>query len=180
MVNINVVDVEKLKISNTIINFKLEIMKTKLIIALLTATNTFAQWTYKTVDNKFDEPFKKAINLDYKTAGMMILEKSDYNFELGFNVPFFAVKGTYFCEEYPYVDFVFFVGGVKYNYSFVGATSTDKEYIFFNDEIWTAEFIRDFKSASKVLVRVNQSYCDNDYYEFNFSGSTAAFNFIIK
>jgi hypothetical protein len=56
--------------------------------------------------------------------------------------------------------------------------SKDSQCYYFDGSIWTEEFIADFKNASKCSIRVNQSHCQNDYYTFNMSGSTAAYNFI--
>jgi hypothetical protein len=98
----------------------------------------------------------------------------------GKKTPFFALRGSYFCDEICYVDFVLFVGGEKKIYQLKALKSSDSKYYYFQDEIWTDEFILNFKSASKCSLRVNQEYCDDDYYEFNMSGSTSAYNFITK
>jgi hypothetical protein len=38
------------------------------------------------------------------------------------------------------------------------------------------EFLADFKAASSVRIRVNDTTCDTEIYEFKMTGSTAAFN----
>ena len=38
------------------------------------------------------------------------------------------------------------------------------------------EFLADFKAASAVRIRVNDTTCDTEIYEFKMTGSTAAFN----
>ena len=45
--------------------------------------------------------------------------------------------------------------------------------------MWTDEFIKDFKSASKCFIRVQYQWCDY-HYQFDFSGSAAAYDFITK
>jgi len=76
------------------------------------------------------------------------------------------------------LNFVLTVNGVFKKYVLRGKKSNDSRIYFF-EGIWTDEFTKDFKSASKCSIRVNQDYCNDDYYIFNFSGSTAAYNFII-
>ncbi len=147
-------------------------MKKVLSVALLIATNTFGQWTYKTIDNKFDEPFKKAISED-KRGNFIMLEQDE-------NAPFLAIKGSYFCEESLFVELSFQINGTKKLFAFDVDVSDDKRCLYFSEYIWDEEFTSAFKSANKLLVRVNQEYCTDDYFEFNFSGSTAAYNFINK
>jgi len=98
----------------------------------------------------------------------------------GKKVPFFGLRGSYFCDDFCYIDFVLFVGNEKKIYQLRARKSSDSKYYYFQDIIWTDEFILHFKSASKCSIRVNQDYCDDDYYEFNMSGSTLAYNFITK
>ena len=45
--------------------------------------------------------------------------------------------------------------------------------------MWTDEFIKDFKSASTCYIRVQyQDGHTDDYYQFDFSGSAEAHDFI--
>ena len=42
----------------------------------------------------------------------------------------------------------------------------------------TSDALVDFLNATSVKLRVNESHCENNYYQFNMSGSTAAYKFI--
>lgn len=132
----------------------------------------FGQWTYKHIKSDFDGTFKKAYT-QINNGGFLLMEKGD-------KFPFFALSGSYFCDDTASIDFVLVCNGVNKKYDIVGTKSKDSKYYYFDEEVWTEEFINDFKSASKCLIRVNQEYCSSDYYQFNMSNSTASFNFINK
>lgn len=148
---------------------------------LLFTTLTFGQWTYKTINSEFDGTFKKAYT---KTngGGYLVMEVGEPidNGTIKINRPFLVLMGTYFCDDYAFVDIVFFVNGINKKHELFGIKSRNGEMYYFDESIWTDEFINDFKGATKCSIRVNQDYCRNDYYQFNFSGSTAAYNFITK
>jgi hypothetical protein len=40
--------------------------------------------------------------------------------------------------------------------------------------------LADFKAASAVKIRINESYCTTETYKFNMSGSKAAYDFMLK
>ena len=147
----------------------------------LTTIISHGQWTYKTINSEFDGQFKKAYTTT-NNGGYLIMEVGDGSYEDTIQItrPFLALSGSYFCDDYTNIDFVFIVNGVNKKYELMGIKSSDSKLYFFNESIWTDEFIKDFKSASKCSIRVNQDYCQADYYQFNFSGSTNAYNFIVK
>lgn len=95
-------------------------------------------------------------------------------------IPFLVLSGLYFCDDYTSIDFVLVNNGISKKYELSAIKSRDSRLYYFNEFIWTDGFIKNFKSASKCLIRVNQDFCTDDYYQFNFSGSGQAFNFIIK
>ena len=39
--------------------------------------------------------------------------------------------------------------------------------------------LSNFKSATSVKIRINDTTCDSETYEFKMSGSTAAYNFVV-
>lgn len=158
----------------------------KTVITILSAVAlsvvpAYGQWTYKTINSDFDGYFKKAYTKE-SNSGHLIMEEGDPYIKDGVKVnrPFLAIKGSYYCDDYANIDFVFVVDGVNVKYTLKGTKTKDSSIYYFDESIWTDEFIKDFQSASKCLVRVNQDYCQDDYYEFSFSGSTAAYNFIVK
>lgn len=157
----------------------LKLMMT-LMMCLVTSLS-FGQWTYKTINSEFDGEFKKSYTKT-NNNGFLMMEVGDptYQDSIIIKRPFLAIQGSYFCDESTTIDLVLVVNGTNIKYELLGEKSSDSRMYYFNEDIWTAEFIKDFKSATKCLIRVNQEYCRDDYYEFNFSGSTAAFNFITK
>lgn len=94
--------------------------------------------------------------------------------------PILFLVGTYFCDQNITVDIVLTVKGISKKYSWNTYKSKDSRILFFYNILNDLQFIDDFKNASHIKLRVNESHCRNEYYEFNMSGSNAAFNFIIK
>lgn len=152
-------------------------MKTILTTAFLAFTFiASAQWSNKTIESKFDGTFKKCINKStIKQTDFIMMEQGE-----NLNFPFFAIRGSYFCDEKTTIDFVFETPTGDKKYSVNAFKSSDSTIYFFYDEIWTDEFKQDFKSATFLNVRVNQEYCSDEILRFNFNGSTSAFNFITK
>jgi hypothetical protein len=144
------------------------------VIMCFIGSFVFAQWTYKTINSEFDGTFKKAYTKT-DNNGYLAMEVGD-----SINKPFMGLVGSFFCDEYTTIDFILIVNGVNKNYEFRVFKSNDSRMYYFDESIWTDEFIKDFKSASSCSIRVNQSYCTNDYYKFIFSGSASAYNFITK
>ena len=158
----------------------LKVMMMTLMMCLVTMVS-FGQWTYKTVNSEFDDSFKKAYT-QTNNSGYLMMEvgEATYNDTIKINRPFLALDGSYFCDDYAYIDFVLVVNGVNKKYELRGTKSNDSRIYYFDESIWTDDFIKDFKAASNCSIRVNQEYCQDDYYRFVFSGSTAAYNFITK
>ncbi len=157
------------------------ITKTLLLILCLASISVSGQWTYKNINSEFDGTFKKAFT-QTNNSGYLIMEEGDTIMKDSVEIkrPFLALRGSYFCDDYAIIDFVLIVNGSNKKYEFNVSKSSDSKLYYFDESIWTDEFIKDFKSASKCSIRVNQEYCSDDYYVFNFSGSAAAYNFITK
>jgi hypothetical protein len=142
------------------------------IAALVIGMIASAQWKNKTINSEFDGRFKKSI-CKGNDGSFLSMELDDET-----NTPFLALYGSYFCDDEPTIDLVLVVNGVNVLYSIPVLKSSNSHYYYFNNDIWTNEFSNDFKLASKCLIRTNQSHCTTDYYVFNMSGSTSAYNFI--
>ena len=157
-----------------------KVMMMTLMMCLMVEV-VFCQWTYKTIHSEFDGSFKKAYT-ETNSGGYLIMEVGEptYNDTIKINRPFLALRGSYFCDDYAVIDFVLVVNGVNKKYELLGTKSNDSGMYYFDETIWSDEFIKDFKRASKCSIRVNQDYCEDDYYYFVFSGSTASYNFITR
>ena len=156
---------------------KVKLMMTTLMMCLMTSV-VFGQWTYE-MDTDYYRVYPHAYT---ETIGFG-LEMEDITTHIGttkINRPILYLRGSYFCDDYIYIDFVLVVNGVNKKYKLIGIRSRDGRMYWFDESIWTDEFIKDFKSASKCSIRVNQDYCTDDYYQFDFSGSAAAYDFITK
>ena len=157
---------------------KLKVMMMTLMMCLMTSV-VFGQWTYKTINSKSDGPFKRAYT-ETNNGGWLLMEVGDtYNGAIKSNGPFLALCGDFYCDGDAYIDFVFVVNGVNKKYKLIGESLFNGMYVF-NESIWTDEFIKDFKSASTCAIIVNQDHGPIKYYQFNFSGSAEAFDFITK
>ena len=151
---------------------KVTVMMMTLMMCLMTSV-VFGQWTYKTRNRKPDGSFKKAYTKT-NNRSYLVMDVGDT-----YNSPFLSLWGSSFCDDHPYIDFVLVVNGVDKKYKLTGRTFGNSVY-FFDESIWTDEFIKDFKSASKCSIIVYQEHCPSDHYQFDFSGSEAAFDFITK
>jgi hypothetical protein len=70
------------------------------------------------------------------------------------------------------------VGGTWKKYNGAGLVSKDQSTVFIEPNMLTSGMLDDFKAATSVKVRIRQSYCNEQIYEFNMSGSTKALNFM--
>lgn len=151
-------------------------MKHLLFIIALATTTLKAQWSYQKIDNGLDEPYRIAYCVGSSNKGILKLESDDSAVAL-------YVVGAYFCDESLTIDLGLMVNGVSKKYSFQAFKSSNSKVLFFMDNILDAEhaeFLKDFKACSSLLLRVNESHCTSEYYKFNMSGSTAALTFMSK
>ena len=144
-----------------------------LLLAVLITGSVSAQWTYEKIDNGFDNPYKVAYTETDNNA-FLKLERVDTNTIL-------FIKGGYYCDDKPEVDIVFVVNGVDKKYRKVCDKSEKNNIVFLT---WSLELrpemLADFKAASAVKIRINESYCTTETYKFNMSGSKAAYDFMLK
>lgn len=145
------------------------ILSGALLFAITTAK---AQWTYKKVDNGIDDPYKICYTESNNSAYLKL-----ENYDDGV---MFYISGSYFCEEFPTADIVFTVNGETKKYQVVGARSGDSKLVFLSFDIALEAFYEDFKKASSVKVRVNETYCTTDVFTFNMANSKLALEFMLK
>ena len=147
-------------------------MKKKIltIATLILANVSIAQWTNKSVNNGFDDPYRICYTAENNGA---ILKLENVDGEIAF-----YLQGGRFCDENPMVDVSFFVNGVWKKYNVQAVNSSQSNALFLLDDMSIDNSILDFLNASSVKLRVNESYCDTEYYQFNMSGSTSAYKFI--
>ena len=147
----------------------------KVILSVATVLITglsMAQWTKKTVNNGFDNPYKICYS-GINNGSALKMEYSD-------SAVSFYLTGGYHCEENPTVDISFLVNNQWEKYSVWGNTSSNNKAVFFTMNLKNEVFFKDFLNATSVKIRINETYCDNETYQFNMAGSTSAFNFLNK
>lgn len=141
-------------------------------IGLALSYTASAQWVTKKVDNGFDTPYKIAYT---NVAKNQWLKLENYNNEISF-----YIGGVYICDDIVNVDMSFLVNGVYQKYNIIDCyVSDDNETLFFIDNLTTHEILSSFKSASSLKVRINDTTCSSETYEFKMSGSTNAYNFVV-
>ena len=171
-----------------------------LMMCLMTSV-VFGQWTYETIPFGPSVPneAREAFNMNSESGSEIRLArtKTAYGGSLSMSVLEYTHNDTIklirhnltlwsyhpFSDSSACIDFILVVNGVNKKYKLTGklaGKSFDNEAYIFDESIWTDEFIKDFKSASKCYIRVSQNDCTDDYYQFNFSGSAAAYDFITK
>jgi len=149
----------------------------KLILVLLGVilftTNSLAQW----VSKKVDDGFSPAYTIAYTNDG-----QDEYlKLERGTDKVVFYISGLYICDDPVNVDLVFIVNGVNKLYQTWGHVSSDHESVFMVSNILSDSLmVADFKAASRLKLRVYDHVCSTETHEFSMSGSTAAFNAVLK
>jgi hypothetical protein len=146
-------------------------MKTILLFIGLALNFTVnAQWTYQTVNDGFDEPYKIAYT---KENNNCILKMENIDGKV-----YFYLSGGYHCDKYPTIDLVFMVNNQPKRYTIEGFVTEDKKLVFLSEDLYNDTIFQDFKQCSILKIRINESSCTNDIYTFNMSNSTSAFNFM--
>jgi len=144
-----------------------------LILAILTVGTLNAQWSFKTINNGFDDPYKIAYTPTNNGAAAYMLFVE--------NAIVLSIDGGYYCEEEPLIDVVLVVNGADNKFEFDGykGGSSDVVYITW-DMASNAEFLNAFKLSSTMKVRINESYCTTELYTYKMTNSKAAFEYMIK
>ena len=145
----------------------------KVILSVATVLITglsMAQWTKKTVNNGFDNPYKICYS-GINNGSALKMEYSD-------SAVSFYLTGDYHCEQNPNVDISFFVNNQWDKYTVKGQRSLNGKTVFLTDKIENEPYFKSFLTASSVKIRINEVHCTSDIYEFNMTGSTEAYNFI--
>jgi len=148
----------------------------KLLLVLLGTTvfslNSLAQWKVKTVDNGFDKPYKIAYTEDGQSEYLKLENYKGIAFYMG---------GVYVCDETVGVDVSFLINDTYKKYFTSATVSDNRTIVFIVDDLNTdPDFLADFKAASAVRIRINDTTCGIEIYDFKMTGSTAAFNAIVN
>jgi len=143
---------------------------TLVFISLLSCIS--AQWKIKKVDNGFDTPYTVAYTDDAQST---FLKLENYK-----GIAFY-LSNTYVCEETVTVDLSFLVNGEYSKYSIEANVSENKKSVFLFDDLSAeTDVLKDFKACTIMKIRVNDNTCDTEIYEFKMSGSTAAYDPVLK
>lgn len=147
-------------------------MKKKIITiaAILVANISLSQWISKSVDNGFDDPYHICYTKE-SNGSILKMENVDGDVAL-------YLQGSYFCSDVVTVDISFMVNGTWKKYTTTATKSSDSKALFLIDDMTNSDALIDFLNATSVKLRVNEEYCETEYYQFNMSGSTAAYKFI--
>jgi hypothetical protein len=144
-----------------------------LVLAVLTVGTLNAQWTYKTVNNGFDTPYKMAYTPENNGA-------EAYMFFIDSAV-ILEISGGYYCDDKPSIDVVLVVNGVDTKFAFEGYKGGTSDVIYITwDMASEPEFLNAFRLASTMKIRVNESYCSTEVYTYKMTNSKAAYDYMIK
>ena len=157
-------------------------------LCLICAVNGFGQFTCKTIDNGFDEPFKKAFCYSSSNSP----DKGVLCFEEDIRWPFMYIVGSYFCDD-DFIVNIAFDNGNKYNV--IGEKSDNSKLVYLsaptirqeydslglpiynpsigskNTLLWD-DLFEDIKKCSTIKIRINESHCGTNVYYFNLKGSS--------
>jgi hypothetical protein len=145
------------------------VLSVAVVLASMTAK---AQWVYQKVDNGIDNPYKIAYT---NNEGEATLKIENLDGELAF-----YITGSYFCEDKPKVDIVFVVNGENKKYQITASKSKSSKTVYLTFDLIKEVYAEDFKNASSVKVRVNETYCTTDVFTFGMEKSKLAIEFMLK
>lgn len=132
-----------------------------------------AQWTFKTIKDGSDDPYKIAYT-EVSNNALLKMENVDSSIV-------FYIQGGNYCDLKPTVYVDFDVNGVGKSYKFIGDKSYDSSTVFIS---WYfnlfSDAVLDFKSSSSVRITINESDCNTQSYSFNMNNSKAAYDFMLK
>ena len=132
-----------------------------------------AQWSFKTIKNGFDKPFKMAYTPENNGAEayMLVID----------NAVVLEISGGDYCDEDPKVDVELVVNGVDNKFAFEGYKGSTGDVIYITwDMASEPAFLSAFKLASTMKIRINESYCTTEIYTYKMTNSKAAFEYMIK
>lgn len=147
-------------------------MKNILLLLLFIMCNfiTHSQWSFKKVDNGFDEPYKIAYT---KNVDGAYLKLENIEGQIAF-----YIQGNFTCDEEVSIDLAFLINSQYERFSFNGLTSEDHYCVFFSFDFLNSIAINAFKDASILKVRINDTICESQIYTFKMNGSTLALNYM--
>lgn len=140
------------------------------VALMLMSFGANSQFVYKSVSSDFDGNYRIAYSQD-AYGNLLKLENVDGAVVL-------YITGSYFCDDYPNVDLLFVVNGQKIVYTLDAFKSNDSKTLFLLEDLGNSNVLKNFFNGTKLKIRVNESSCDDDYFEFSLSNSTNAYNFM--
>lgn len=143
------------------------------IVAILIVGTLNAQWSFKTINNGFDDPYKIAYTPENNGAAAYMLFVD--------STVVLSIDGGYYCEEEPNVDVVLVVNGVDNKFEFEGYKGETSDVVYITwDMASNAEFLNAFKLSSIMKIRINESYCTTEVYTYKMTNSKAAYQYMNK
>jgi hypothetical protein len=141
-------------------------------ILFLSIGSAYSQWSYESVSNGFDDPYRIAYTTKNNDA-ILKLENVEGSI-------YFYIQGGFFCDDNPSVDLVFVVNGENVKHNLTGIKNDNNSVVFFTGDLMNESMLESFKKCSVLKIRVNESYCDSETYTFNMSKSTSALTYILN
>lgn len=145
-------------------------------LTLMVSQLSYSQWVTRSIDNGLDAPYRIAYAEDIKRRALLKLEATESTIA-------FYVTGGYYCSDNPIVDIALKVGEENRRYTFVARKSRDSKSVFIVLDMLSQDkedFLGDFKKANTLVMRINEEHCTDDFYSFVMSGSSRAFNYMLK
>ena len=148
-------------------------MKSLLLIFIsLVTTTALSQWKYSRVNNGFDPPYVIGYATNNTSA---FLKLENYN---GIS---FYISGVYVCDDNIDVDVSFNVSGEYHKHTLTGIVTEDRKTVFIMDDIAAdSAFLKDFKDAGIVRIRLNDKTCSAEIYEFSMANSKTVYDIVVK
>lgn len=142
------------------------------LILMSLLSQSKAQWTTKTVENGFDNPYRVAIC--HSSTGKEFIKMT----KMSDGGVLLLLYTGYVCTENPTVEYTFKTVSGWEPFSNTGVTSTDKKKVYLSANLAESIMLPYFKNTSLFKIRLDDDYCGTTIYEFNMMGSSKAYEFI--
>jgi len=151
-------------------------MLKKIILSamLLWSTASFSQWKYDYVIDPVEGNYKIAYAKDTEDKSAFL------KMEIYESNVIMYVQANEMCGKRVFVSAIFVTPQFNREVPLIGFITPDESVMYLEKDMKSSSFLSLFKQSSEVVMKVTSDECEDRYYQFFMSGSTAAYNFMSK
>ena len=141
---------------------------------LLWSTASFSQWKYDYVVDPVGGDYKIAYSKDSEDPSTFLkLEMYQSNMVM-------YIQTNNMCGKNVFVSAIFVTPQFSREVTLIGFVTPDESIVYLEKDMRTSSFLSLFKQSTEVVLKVTADECEDRYFQFFMSGSTAAYNFMSK